>query len=63
MLFIMAAYSSRSPYSEVGAAREILQVMSYEPTVMLMAVGLFIVAGSFSVQSVLMMQTPVITYL
>lgn len=63
MLFIMAAYSSRSPYSEVGAAREILQVMSYEPTVMLMAVGLFIVTGSFSVQSVMMMQTPIISYL
>ena len=31
LLFIVAAYSSRSPYSEVGAARETLQAMAYEP--------------------------------
>ena len=28
LFFIMAAYSTRSPYAEVGAARETLQVMS-----------------------------------
>lgn len=63
MLFIMAAYSSRSPYAEVGAGREILQVMSYEPTVMLMTVGLCIVTGSFSIQSVLAAPMPIIVYL
>ena len=31
LFFIMAAYSTRSPYAEIGAARETLQVMSYEP--------------------------------
>ena len=40
LFFIMAAYSTRSPYAEIGAARETLQVMSYEPMVLLMAVGL-----------------------
>lgn len=63
LLFIMAAYSSRSPYSEVGAARETLQVMAYEPTVLLMTVGLMITTGSFSVQSVFTMTLPAIVYL
>lgn len=63
MLFIMAAYSSRSPYAEIGGAREILQVVSYEPTTMLMTVGLFMVTGSFSVQSVLSLDKPIIVYL
>lgn len=63
LLFIMAAYSSRSPYAEVGAAREILQVVSYEPTVMLMTVGLCIVTGTFSVQAVFTSQIPLIVYL
>ena len=63
MLFIMAAYSSRSPYAEIGGAREILQVVAYEPTTMLMAVGLFLVTGSFSVQSVLSLSQPIIIYL
>lgn len=63
LLFIMAAYSSRSPYAEVGAAREIMQVMAYEPTVMLMTVGLYAVTASFSVQSVFLLDFPIIVYL
>ena len=35
LFLIMAAWSSRSPYAEVGAARETLQVMAYEPMVLL----------------------------
>ena len=44
LLFIMAAYSSRSPYAELGAGRETLQVMSYEPMVLLMAVCFYLAA-------------------
>lgn len=49
LLFIVAAYSSRSPYAEVGAARETLQVMSYEPMVLIMAVVFYLATGSFDV--------------
>ncbi len=49
LFFIIAAYSSRSPYAEVGANRETVQVMSYEPMVLLMAVAFFQVTGSFDV--------------
>ena len=31
LFFILAAYCTRSPYSEVGAAREALQIMAEEP--------------------------------
>lgn len=48
LFFIVAAYSSRSPYAEVGASREALQVMSYEPMILLMAVAFYMVAGSFN---------------
>ena len=44
LMVVIAAYSSRSPYSEAGAAREILQVMSYEPAVLLFAVVLMVFA-------------------
>lgn len=77
LFFIIAAYSSRSPYSELGAARETLQVMSYEPMVLLFAVGFYMAtglilqpslssmmpAGSFDVASVLMLDKPVIVYI
>lgn len=42
LMVILAAYCSRSPYAEAGAAREILQVMSYEPAVLLFAIVAFV---------------------
>lgn len=60
LFFIMAAYSTRSPYAEIGAARETLQVMSYEPMVLLMAVAFFAAAGSFDVGAVLDLDVPVV---
>ncbi len=60
LFFIMAAYSTRSPYAEIGAARETLQVMSYEPMVLLMAVAFFQASGSFDVAEVLQLDQPII---
>ena len=62
LFFIMAAYSSRSPYAEIGAGREALQVMSYEPMVLLMAVCFYMAAGTFNVGEVLWLHHPVICY-
>ncbi|MCI8367522.1 MAG: NADH-quinone oxidoreductase subunit H [Eggerthellaceae bacterium] len=52
LFFIMAAYCTRSPYAEMGAARETIQVMSYEPMVLFMAVGFFLACGSFDVAAI-----------
>lgn len=60
LFFIVAAYSSRSPYAEVGAARETLQVMSYEPMILLMAVAFYLAAGTFDVAGVLSLDAPVL---
>ncbi|MCI8425037.1 MAG: NADH-quinone oxidoreductase subunit H, partial [Adlercreutzia sp.] len=60
LFFIMAAYSTRSPYAEVGAARETLQVMCYEPMVLLMAVAFYQAANSFDVAEVLKLTHPVV---
>lgn len=62
LFFIMAAYSSRSPYAELGAGRETVQVMSYEPMVLLMAVCFYMAAGTFNVSSVFGLSAPVILY-
>lgn len=62
LFFIMAAYSSRSPYAELGAGRETVQVMSYEPMVLLMAVCFYMAAGTFNVGSVFSLNAPVILY-
>lgn len=61
LFFILAAYSTRSPYSEIGANRETLQVMAYEPMMLLVAVGFYMAAGSFNVSVLTMEASPIIT--
>ena len=60
LFFIVAAYSSRSPYAEIGSARETIQVMAYEPMVLLFAVAFFMAVGSFDVSAALGAQVPAI---
>lgn len=45
--FILGGFSTKSPYSHIGANREIMQMLSYEPVLLLMAVGVYLVNGSF----------------
>lgn len=67
LFFIVAAYSTRSPYSEIGANRETLQVMAYEPMVLFMAVAYFMstsvlgATGTFNVAGAFSLDAPVIT--
>lgn len=51
--FIVAAYSSNSPYSQIGAERELVQTMSYEPMMLLMALGFYLNCGTFSIGEIL----------
>ncbi|MDR0356830.1 MAG: NADH-quinone oxidoreductase subunit H [Clostridiales Family XIII bacterium] len=53
IFLVIAAYSSNSPYAQIGAERELLQIMSYEPMVLLMAVGLYMVNHSFYVKDII----------
>jgi len=47
LFFVVAGYCTRSPYAEVGAEREMLQVMAYEPMILLMAIGFYLAGGTF----------------
>ncbi|MEG1397526.1 MAG: complex I subunit 1 family protein [Raoultibacter sp.] len=60
LFFIVAAYSSRSPYAELGASRETVQVMAYEPMVLFVAVGFFIATGTLDVGGVMNLAHPII---
>lgn len=61
LLFIVAAYSTRSPYSEAGANRETVQVMSYEPMVLFMAVAFYMAVGTFNSSGLFELDAPPIT--
>lgn len=57
---IIGAMSLRSPYSKIGAQREIIQMMAYEPVLLLMVVGVYLVTGSFMINSVFQHSRPLI---
>ena len=57
---IMGAMSVRSPYSRVGAQREIVQLMAAEPVIILTAVGVYLITGSFMVSHVFSYPVPLI---
>ena len=61
--FILGGFSVSSPYSHLGAERELIQMMSYEPMVILVAVGMYQVTGSFKVADIVQHQAPLILYL
>jgi formate hydrogenlyase subunit 4 len=57
---IMGAMSVRSPYSKIGAQREIMCMLAYEPVLILMAFGVYKVTGSFMISEVLAYKTPLL---
>lgn len=46
---VFAGYITNSPYSSLGAARELMQMMAYEPAVLLCCVGFYLAADTFNV--------------
>jgi ech hydrogenase subunit B len=60
---VIGAYASNSPYSAIGAQRELLKMMAYEPMVIITAIGMYLVAKSFSVADIAGSTTPLIVYL
>jgi formate hydrogenlyase subunit 4 len=52
LLFVLAGFSVNSPYSHLGAERELIQVMAYDPAILILAIGFYVVTGSFNVGSI-----------
>jgi ech hydrogenase subunit B len=63
IMLVLGAYSSHSPYSHAGAEREMLQMMAYEPMVLIAIMGLYMVAGSFEVSDVLSAEKSALVWL
>ncbi|MDR1088756.1 MAG: NADH-quinone oxidoreductase subunit H [Coriobacteriales bacterium] len=63
LFFIIAAYSTRSPYAEVGAGREIIQVLAYEPMIILLGVFFFLITDSFDTSAVASLELPLVVAL
>lgn len=60
VFLVLGAFAAHSPYSYIGAERELLQIMAYEPMVILTAVGMFVATGSFNVAEIATTTVPVV---
>jgi ech hydrogenase subunit B len=63
IFFVLGGYASNSPYSTVGSERELLQIMAYEPMVLLTCIGLYYADKSFFIKDIILSPVPAIVYL
>ena len=63
MFLVMAASSDSSPYANMGASREMLQMMAYEPMTLLLAVGFYLATGSFSVSNIIQADVSAVAFM
>jgi ech hydrogenase subunit B len=69
VFLVLGAYSPNSPYSNIGAERELIQMMAYEPMLIVTALGFYSAlkfeggVGSFQVSQILNHPEPLLTLL
>ncbi len=55
----IGASSTPSPYSQIGAQRELIQMLTYEPLLILVFVSIYFVTGSFKIENILNYPRPI----
>jgi ech hydrogenase subunit B len=60
VFLVGGAMSSTSPFSQIGAHRELLQILTYEPLLVLVVVGIYMETGSFKLDEILAWNQPLL---
>lgn len=60
VFLVIGAMAVPSPYSQIGAHRELLQVLTYEPLLILIIIGIYMTTGSFMVDAVFAVNRPLL---
>lgn len=63
MFYVLAATVTNSPYSQLGAQRELIQMLAYEPMILLSAVGFYMANDSFKAMDAFSSDLPAIVKL
>ncbi|AGB01240.1 respiratory chain complex I subunit 1 family protein [Methanoregula formicica] len=63
IFLVLGAYAAFSPYSHVGAERELIQIIAYEPMIIITAAGMYMVTKSFYVSDIVQSAVPLVLYL
>jgi ech hydrogenase subunit B len=58
VFMVMGALSVPSPYSQIGAQRELMQMLTYEPLLVIVFVSIFFVTGSFKIDDIVAYDRP-----
>lgn len=59
-LLILAAYSTRSIFSHLGANRTAISILAYEPVLIIIAVSIFMLTGSFDAAAAFQSEEPLL---
>jgi formate hydrogenlyase subunit 4 len=57
---VLGGFSTKSPYSHFGANRELLQILAYEPVLLLLAIGLYAKNGTFMISAIISREEPML---
>ena len=60
VFLVVGALAAPSPFSQVGAHRELIQILTYEPLLLLVIVGLYTATGSFMVRDFYRFKEPLL---
>ncbi|HEX2959211.1 MAG TPA: complex I subunit 1 family protein [Chitinispirillaceae bacterium] len=58
IFFTLAGFKASSPYSFTGSQRELIQIASYEPAVLLSAIGMYMITKSFDIDTIFFFNKP-----
>ncbi len=57
---VLGGFSTKSPYSHFGANRELLQILAYEPVLLLLAIAIYAQNGTFLISEIISHQQPLL---
>ncbi len=60
IFFVLGGYKASSPYSFIGSQRELVQIVSYEPAVILSAIGMYMVTRTFDIKGIILYSKPLV---
>lgn len=60
---ILGGLATGSPYSRIGAERETISMLAYEPILVFYIIGMYMLTGSFKISSLNNVKMPMIVYL
>jgi ech hydrogenase subunit B len=60
---VVGGMSTGSPYARIGSSREIMAILSYEPILILYALAIYLLTGTFKLSALNNVSTPLLIYI